>query len=33
MCPNEYCKSLGARKFLVRRGLHMAKVVGAPRHS
>jgi len=33
MSPNEYHEILGARKFLVRRGLHMAKVVGARRHN
>jgi len=33
MSPNEYCESLGARKFWVRRVLHMAKVGGAQRHS
>jgi len=33
MPPNEYHESLGARKFWVRRVLHMAKLVGAPRHS
>ena len=27
MTPNEYHEILGARKFGVRRGLHMAKVV------
>jgi len=27
MTPNEYQEILGARKFWVRRGLHMAKVV------
>jgi len=32
MPPNEYQENLGARKFLVRRFLHMAKVGGAPRH-
>jgi len=31
MSPNEYHENLSARKFWVRRGLHMAKVVGAPR--
>jgi len=31
MSLNEYHEILGARKFLVWRGLHMAKVVGAPR--
>jgi len=31
--PNEYHECLGARKFLVRWVLHMAKVGGAPRHS
>jgi len=29
--PNEYHEILGAQKFWVRRSLHMAKVVGAPR--
>jgi len=33
MPPNEYHESLGARKFWVRWVLHMAKLVGAPRHS
>jgi len=33
MSPNEYHESLGARKFWVRRLLHLAKLVGAPRHS
>jgi len=33
MSPNEYHEILGARKFWVRRGLHMAKAVGAPWHS
>jgi len=33
MSPNEYHENLGARKFWVRRVLHMAKVGGAPRHS
>ena len=33
MPPNEYHEILGARKFWVRRVLHMAKLVGAPRHS
>ena len=33
MSPNEYHEILGARKFSIRRGLHMAKVLGAPRHS
>ena len=32
MSPNEYHENLGARKFLVRLVLHMAKVGGAPRH-
>jgi len=32
MSPNEYHESLGARKFWVRWVLHMAKLVGAPRH-
>jgi len=32
MSPNKYHESLGARKFWVRRVLHMAKLVGAPRH-
>jgi len=32
MSPNEYHENLGARKFWVRRVLHMAKVGGAPRH-
>jgi len=29
MSPNEYHENLGARKFLVRRVLHIAKVGGA----
>jgi len=33
MSPNEYHEILGARKFWVRRVLHMAKVGGAPRHN
>jgi len=33
MSPNEYHEILGARKFWVRRVLHLAKLVGAPRHS
>jgi len=33
MSPNEYHESLGARKFWVWWVLHMAKLVGAPRHS
>jgi len=33
MSPNEYHESLGARKSWVRRVLHLAKFVGAPRHS
>ena len=32
MSPNEYHENLGARKFLVWRVWHMAKVGGAPRH-
>jgi len=32
MSPYEYHEILGAQKFLVRRGLHLAKVVGAPWH-
>jgi len=31
--PNDYHEILGARKFWVRRVLHMAKVGGAPGHS
>jgi len=31
MSPNEYCKSLGARKFWIGWSLHLAKLVGAPR--
>jgi len=33
MSPNEYCKSIGARKFWIGWSLHLAKLVGAPRHS
>jgi len=33
MSPNEYHESLGARKFWVRWVLHLAKLVGVPRHS
>ena len=33
MSPNEYPESLGAQKFKVGWVLHMAKLVGAPRHS
>jgi len=33
MPPTEYHESLGAQKFWVRWVLHMAKLVGAPRHS
>jgi len=33
MSPNEYHENLGARKFGVRRGLHTAKAVGAPRQA
>jgi len=33
MSPNKYHEILGARKFWVRWVLHMANVVGAPRHS
>jgi len=32
MSPNEYHENLGARKFWVRRVLHMAKIGGARRH-
>jgi len=33
MSPNECHEILGARKFSVRRVLHLARLVGAPRHS
>jgi len=33
MSPNEYCKSIGARKFWIWWSLHLAKLVDAPRHS